>query len=396
MAEADQNPSILADVRKLLAAGSEPKLVLRLLFTGRTEKEPRRKSTNFSRLLGWGLLDGARIHPELATIKHYAKAHGPGYLGELVADELISNGLADAEHMVDFELPELWDLLRGNDWRKFDPYNHILKPIQEQGPCGRMQGTTVRPAELSRVWKDPLNNQRLPPILTALLAGLGLPHKGPDSISDVLIKMNNFVMYHAGAGERRRNALLDAAAKLMEGVFKEAGANVNRVRDLANLEAPELVTLLDPTGDEHGARRAWREMCTRTKKANDLQREVAMMEMVAPSVESEGIKTFLYTGDGQHDDKRLRTGDAFPMTKSGTRRARSRSRDGATGGGGGGRGGNGGGGCSVNASSASGATEMVASSLEGVASCGGGNLVGSGLAPLGSSALSTMLALRRR
>jgi len=82
--EADKNPSLLSDTLKMLAASCPPKEILRLLFTGRTKTEPHRKGTNLTKMLGWGLLDGARISPELSTIKHYAKTHGPAYLGELV------------------------------------------------------------------------------------------------------------------------------------------------------------------------------------------------------------------------------------------------------------------------------------------------------------------------
>ena len=157
--EADKNPSLLNDVLKMLAASCPPKEVLRLLFTGRTKTEPHRKGTNLTKMLGWGLLDGARISPELSTIKHYAKTHGPAYLGELVADKLIADNLADPEHMVDLQLPELWEAMRGNDWSKIDAYNFILKPMQETGPCGNHMGAVVRITEKSRVWKDALNKQ---------------------------------------------------------------------------------------------------------------------------------------------------------------------------------------------------------------------------------------------
>ena len=342
--EADKNPSLLSDTLKMLAASCPPKEILRLLFTGRTKTEPHRKGTNLTKMLGWGLLDGARISPELSTVKHYAKTHGPAYLGELVADKLIADNLADPEHMVDLQLPELWEAMRGNDWSKIDAYNFILKPMQETGPCGNHMGAVVRITEKSRVWKDALNNTRLPPLLAVILQGVGLPYKGPDSLPEQLKRMNNFIMFQGGAGARRRDMLLDAGAALMNGLLKEAGANVNRVRDVGNLEAPELTSLLDPTGDSHGPRRAWAETERRAKNANEMQKEFNMMEPMAESVDSEGIKTFLYAGDGRHDDKRRRTGEeGFPATSRGERRSRSRSRDSRASGGGGGIGGGGGG-----------------------------------------------------
>ena len=205
-------------------------------------------------------------------------------------------------------------------------------------------GAVVRITEKSRVWKDALNNTRLPPLLAVILQGVGLPYKGPDSLPEQLKRMNNFIMFQGGAGARRRDMLLDAGAALMNGLLKEAGANVNRVRDVGNLEAPELTSLLDPTGDSHGPRRAWAETERRAKNANEMQKEFNMMEPMAESVDSEGIKTFLYAGDGRHDDKRRRTGEeGFPATSRGERRSRSRSRDSRASGGGGGIGGGGGG-----------------------------------------------------
>ena len=292
-------------------------------------------------MLGFGLIDASRINPKLAPLNHYASARGYGgkYCGRLVSDKLVAAGLATEEQYVNLTLPELWNAMRSDDWGKnFDPYNQILVPLQKHGPCGAGLGITVLACPSSMVWKDHTNNQQLPMLLAALLQGLGLPSKGKDSLPTLLTEMNNFIAFQGGGGAARMNAILDAAAKYMVGLFSEASTNLNMVRDPSNLEAPPLLSLLDATGDKQGARYEWIDFCKKTATAMDMQVQMMMVKPVDPVAEFEGIKKFAYTTTAHgHDGKRERPDDGNPKLPKSRRQLAAERR--ASGGGGGGGGG---------------------------------------------------------
>ena len=334
------NASICDDIAKLIDAGTNPLDTLSVAFTGKTNKAKDREGTNLTRMMAFGILDASRINPKLAPLNHYASARGYGgkYLGRIVSDQLYSAGLATKEQYVNLTLPSLWTALRSDDWGKqVDLYNQLLVPLQKHGPCGAGLGITVLACPADMVWKDHTNNQQLPMLLCALLQGVGLPSKGKDSLPTLLTEMNNFIAFQGGGGAARMNAILDAAAKYMRGLFSEASTNLNMARDPSNLEAPPLISLLDSTGDKQGARYEWIDFCKKTAAATDMQVQMMMVKPVDLVAEFEGIKKFAYTATGhEHDAKRERPDDYDNKKPKSRRQLAAERHAGGDGGGGGG------------------------------------------------------------
>ena len=149
--------------------------------------------------------------------------------------------------------------------------------------------------------------------------------------------MNNFIAFQGGGGAARMNAILDAAAKYMGGLFSEASTNLNMARDPSNLEAPPLVSLLDSTGEKQGARYEWIDFCKKTAAATDMQVQMMMVKPVDLVAEFEGIKKFAYTATGhEHDAKRERPDDYDNKKPKSRRQLAAERHAGGDGGGGGG------------------------------------------------------------
>ena len=285
----------------------DPKDILRLCFEGSTTKHPNRPATTLSKMIGWGIINGGRIDPRLGILTGYSKEYGPAYIGQLVADALVEGHLADPNDVSDMRFDSLWDALRGPNWKKnVDFYNQLLVELVRQGPCGGAKhNMQVAPVAKARVWKDVLNNQRLPSLITAIFEGLGIPHEGPESLSALLSGMNAFISYHGGVSARQTAALLDAGAEYMQGVLGEASVLIETARDPTNLEAPAPTTFLRATGTTIGARRAWAETCKNTVNANKLRREFSLLDAMPTSIQGIGVDQFSYHADG---------GDTQPLT----------------------------------------------------------------------------------
>jgi hypothetical protein len=199
--EAGDNPAIITDLLKMLAIeGCDPLGVIRVCLTGKTTKHPDRDGTPFTRLLGLGILNGARIDPRLSIITEWSKGFGGQYIGQLVGDVLLENHMVEEEGTKDLRFDALWEALRGRDWKtKLDLYNQLLVELHRQGPCGGgMRAANIKAIPTNLVWKDVINNHRLPMLIAAIFEGLGIPHQGPESLPVLLSGMNDFISYHGG------------------------------------------------------------------------------------------------------------------------------------------------------------------------------------------------------